>query len=111
METLTKVKSLPRLFAFSDAKLYVFSAVFTVSAVFFPWLLHQFNLAGPQFLPMHFFILIAGFLFGWRTGLVVGVLSPLMSYGITHMPSITILPEVILELAVYGLVIGILREK
>jgi len=111
MQSYVKAKSLPGMLSFSDAKLYIFSFVFTLSAVFFPWLLHQFNLAGSQFLPMHFFIMIAGFLFGWRTGLITGVLSPLMSFSLTHMPSVVILPEVILELAVYGFAIGLLREK
>jgi LytS/YehU family sensor histidine kinase len=111
MNILAQAKSLPRALLFNEAKLYAFSSIFTISAVFFPWLLHQFNLAGPKFLPMHIFVLIAGFLFGWRTGILVGVLSPLMSYSISHMPAIVILPETILELAVYGFVIGLLREK
>jgi LytS/YehU family sensor histidine kinase len=111
MNIITQAKSLPRILLFNEAKLYAFSSVFTFSAVFFPWFLHQFNLAGPKFLPMHIFVMIAGFLFGWRTGILVGVLSPLMSYSISHMPSIAILPETILELAVYGFTIGFLREK
>ena len=107
----TQIKTLPKVLNFSEIKFYIFSSVFTISAVFFPLLLHQFNLAGPKFLPMHFFVIIAGFLFGWRTGLFIGFLSPLMSYSVTHMPPIAILPETILELAVYGFVIGLLREK
>lgn len=107
----TKTKALPKILTFSQARYYVFSAVFVSAAVSFPWLAHQFQLAGAKFLPMHFFVMIAGFLFGWRTGLIVGALSPLMSYSITHMPSMAILPEVTLELAVYGLAIGLLREK
>jgi len=107
----TQTKALPKVLTFLEAKYYLFSAVFVISAVFFPWFAHQFNLVGPQFLPMHFFVLIAGFLFGWRTGLLVGFLSPLMSYSITHMPPMIILPQIILELAVYGLAIGIIRER
>ncbi len=111
MDTSIQAKSLPQILSFREVKLYIFSSVFTISAVFFPWLLHQFNLAGPKFLPMHFFVIIVGFLFGWRTGLFVGFLSPLMSYSITHMPPIAILPETILELVIYGFIAGILREK
>ncbi|MDO8435809.1 MAG: ECF transporter S component [bacterium] len=106
-----QTKVLPIILTFSQVKYYIFSVAFTSLAVFVPWFLHQFNLAGPKFLPMHFFILIAGFLFGWRTGIMVGILSPLMSYSISHMPPIFILPETILELAVYGFSIGLLREK
>jgi niacin transporter len=108
---LTQTKTLPKVLSFSEAKYYIFSLTFVGLAVFTPWLCHQLNLAGAKFLPMHFFVMFAGFLFGWRTGLLVGVLSPLMSYSITHMPPMAILPEVILELGVYGLAIGLLREK
>ena len=108
---LTQTKVLPRVLSFSQVKYYIFSSVFTLLAVFVPWFFHQFNLLGPQFLPMQIFVLIAGFLFGWRTGLLVGLISPLMSYSLMKMPAMAILPQVILELAVYGLIIGILREK
>ena len=116
MITQTKIlpagrQGLPKVLTFSEAKYYIFSAVFTASAVFFPWLAHQFHIAGPVFVPMHFFVIIAGLLFGWRAGMVVGIVSPLLSYGITHLPPMAILPETMLELAVYGFSAGILREK
>lgn len=108
---LTQTKILPKVLTFSEIKYYVFSLVFTGLAILTPTIFHQFNLAGAKFLPMHIFVLVAGLLFGWRTGLMVGVLSPLISYSITHMPAMAILPEVVLELAVYGLAAGFLRER
>ncbi len=111
MFALTQTKTLPRALSFNEIKFYVFSLVFTGSAIFVPWFLHHFNLVGPKFLPMHFFVMVAGFLFGWRTGLIVGAMSPLLSYSLTQMPAMAILPQVILELAVYGFIIGILRER
>lgn len=107
----TQTKALPKVLTLSQAKYYIFSAIFVGLAVLTPTIFHQFNLAGPKFLPMHIFVLLAGLLFGWRTGLLVGLLSPLMSYGITHLPPMAILPETTLELAVYGLAIGLLRER
>lgn len=107
----TQTKALPRVLTFREAKYYIFSSVFVASAVFFPWLTHQFHIAGQIYLPMHFFVMTAGFLFGWKTGLLVGIISPLVSYSLTQMPVIALLPQVVLELAVYGLAIGILRER
>jgi LytS/YehU family sensor histidine kinase len=107
----TQTKALPGVLTFSEAKYYVFSAVFTTLAVGVPYLLHQFHLAGQIFLPMHFFVMFAGILFGWRTGLLVGVLSPLFSFSLTQMPVAALLPQVMMELAAYGLVAGFLREK
>jgi len=108
---LIQAKPFPRILTFGETKYYIFSLVFTGLAIFTPWLAHQFNIAGQIFLPMHIFILVAGFLFGWRTGLMVGILSPLLSYFLTQMPTVLLLPQVILELAIYGIVIGLLGEK
>jgi hypothetical protein len=106
-----QTKALPKVLTFSQAKYYLFSLVFVGLAVGVPALLHQFTFAGAKFLPMHFFVMFAGLLFGWRTGLLVGALSPLMSFGLTQMPTMAILPQVVLELAVYGLAAGLLRER
>jgi len=80
-------------------------------AVAVPWIFHQFHLAGATFLPMHIFVLIAGLLFGWRAGLIVGLFTPLVSYFISGMPALNVLPQVVIEVSAYGLVAGILREK
>lgn len=111
MFSFAQIKTLPRTLSFSEVKFYIFSISFVSLAVFVPWFFHQFHIAGARFLPMHFFVIIAAFLFGWRTGLVVGIFSPLIGYSIIHLPPIVVLPEILLELAFYGLIIGILRER
>lgn len=111
MIDLVQTKTMSKILTFTELKYYAFTAVFTISAIFFPWLAHQFHVAGQIFLPMHFFVLLAGVLFGWRTGLLVGVASPIMSYFLTQMPAVVVLPQIVLELAVYGLAIGLFREK
>lgn len=94
-------------------KTLFFSLVFTGLAVAAPFAAHYFGgpLAGRAFLPMHIFVLVAGLLLGWRAGLFVGVLTPFISYSLTHMPPAAILPFVILEIAAYGFFAGFLREK
>ncbi len=101
----------PRVLTYTNVRSYIFTVVFIGLAVATPWVFHQFYLAGPTFLPMHIFVLLAGLLFGWRAGLIVGLFTPLVSYGITGMPPSTVLPQIVVELAFYGLVAGILREK
>jgi len=101
----------PKVIKYADVRSYVFTFTFVSLAVATPWGFHQFHLAGPTFLPMHLFILIAGLLFGWRAGLIVGLLTPLISFATSGMPVIVILPQVVVEISVYGLVAGILREK
>ena len=96
---------------YTDIRSYIFTAVFVLLNVAVPWVFHQFHLAGPTFLPMHIFILVAGLLFGWRVGLMVGLLTPLASYAVSGMPLLPVLPQIMIELSVYGLVAGILRER
>ncbi len=63
------------------------------------------------FLPMHLPILIFAFAFGSNVGLFSGVLSVLISYCLTGMPAISIVPFMVLELAAYGLVAGLMKDK
>jgi len=58
---------------------------------------------------MFFFVLLAGFPFGWRAGILVGLLTPLISYGISGMPLPQALPRIITEATFYGIAAGILR--
>lgn len=101
----------PKALTYTNIRSYAFTAVFVSLAVATPWVFHQFHLAGPTFLPMHIFVLLAGLLFGWRAGLIVGLFTPLVSYGVSGMPVLTILPQIVVELSFYGLVAGMLRER
>jgi uncharacterized membrane protein len=107
----SKPNSILEALKYKDIRSYLLTAAFVALAVFVPWVFHQFHLAGPTFLPMHIFVLIAALLFGWRAGLLVGLSTPLVSYFISGMPAITILPQVIIEVSAYGFIAGILREK
>src|SRR4030043_2441352 len=96
---------------YNDIRSYVLTAVFVTLAVSVPWIFHQFHLAGAPSLPMHIFVLIAGLLFGWRAGLITGLLTPLVSHFISGMPVLNVLPQILIELSAYGLIAGILRQK
>lgn len=52
-----------------------------------------------------------GFVIGGDYGFAIGVLTPLISYFVTGMPAAPRLPFMIGELAVYGLVSGLLYHK
>ena len=108
---ISKPQPFPLVLKYNNVRSYVLTAAFVSLAVLVPWVFHQFHLAGPTFLPMHIFVLMAGLLFGWRAGLAVGLLTPLASYAVSGMPVLTILPQILIELSAYGLIAGILREK
>ena len=109
MDAILKVKMLE----VSKIKEAIIVAAFTLAAVYTPVMIHFFGgvNAGQKFLPMPFFVLLAGILLGWRAGLVTAIAAPLISFLLSGMPAINILPFIILQLAVLGLVSGILRKK
>lgn len=88
------------------------------AAVALPQLLHLFGLVsgmgtalGETFLPMHISILLVGLLGGSTVGFISGALAPLISFALTGMPSVYMLPFMVIELASYGLICGLLADK
>ena len=65
---------------------------------------------GEMLLPMHLPVMLAGMLGGPVTGLVCGAVAPLVSFALTAMPKMAMLPFMTVELAVYGLCAGLLRR-
>lgn len=106
----TKGLSFPQSLTFSDLRLYIYVSLFVALDVSVPWLCHIINpLAGPTFLPLFFFVLLAGILFGWRAGILVGLFTPLISFSLSGMPLPQVLPRIITEAIVYGFAVGMLR--
>ncbi len=65
---------------------------------------------GEAFLPMHLPIILAGLLAGPYVGAIAGFLSPLISFAVSGMPSSAMLPFMMIELLIYGLASGLLRN-
>lgn len=66
---------------------------------------------GEILLPMHFPVLLTGLLAGPYAAAAAGLISPLVSFALTGMPTSILLPYMMLELFVYGLISGMLRNK
>lgn len=91
--------------------------VAVVSAVTLPQLLHMLGYAsgigtllGEILLPMHLPIILAGLLIGPYAAGAAGLLSPLISFALTGMPTAAMLPFMMIELAVYGICAGMLKD-
>lgn len=65
---------------------------------------------GEIFLPMHLPVILVGLLAGPYAGAVAGLLSPLCSFALSGMPYFAMLPFMMIELFVYGLAAGLLRN-
>jgi hypothetical protein len=80
------------------------------AAVLLPAIAHLLGLPVRRLLPMHWAVLLAGLVYGWRSGLLIGVSAPGLSHLLNGMPALGILPAMSVELAVYGFLAGLFRE-
>lgn len=110
-----KTKTFPRL-SFGEQSIALFASL--ASAVLLPQVFHFIGAVsglgtnvGAAFLPMHIPIIIVGFIAGPYAGLVSGALAPVVSFALSSMPSASVLPLMIAEIAAYGFFGGILRNK
>jgi riboflavin transporter FmnP len=87
------------------------SAMYLALSILLPIAFHVFGIGGRVFLPMHIPALLAGFLIGPASGVVVGLLAPGLSYLLTGMPPTYAVPLMSFELAMYGLVAGITYKR
>ena len=90
----------------SHVKRLTFTAVCLALCVVLPLALHAIPDAGTLLSPMHLPALICG----WPYGLLCGLLGPVLSSAITGMPPAAYMPPMIVELAVYGFVSGLLMQ-
>lgn len=86
------------------------TAVCTALCVVLPIALHAIPNAGTLLSPMHLPVLLCGMACGWQYGLACGLMGPMLSSFITGMPGIGYLPTMMVELAVYGLVTGLMMR-
>jgi len=89
----------------------IYAGLFVAFGLILPQLFHLFGGTGPIFLPMHIPVLLAGFFLGARSGLLVGLLTPILSSLTTGMPAIPILYFMIFELMTYGFLAGYLYNN
>ena len=94
----------------SSVKKSIITAMCVALCIVLPMAFHAIPNAGSVYTPMHIPVLICGLVCGWAYGLACGVLGPVLSWLLTGMPALTSLPQMIAELAVYGVVSGLLMK-
>lgn len=91
-------------------KKVIICAVCIALCVVLPLAFHSIPNAGVIFSPMHIPVLICGLVCGWPYGLFAGLAGPALSCLFTGMPPVTMLPQMMVECLVYGLVSGLLMK-
>lgn len=102
-----------RLYAlnYDEAKTYLWATVFVACNLVLPQLFHLIPQGGVIFSPLSLVILVGAYKFGWKTGLLAALASPLVNHAITGMPAWEIMPVMTLKLAVLAMVAGLAAQR
>ncbi len=92
----------------NSLKQLTFSAVMLALALLLPFLTVNNMELGNMLSPMHLPIMLCGLVCGWKYGFVVGATAPFLRMFIIGMPPMFKAVPMAFELAVYGLLCGIL---
>lgn len=98
-----------RLYAlnYDEAKTYLWAMIFVACNLILPQLFHLIPQGGIIFSPLSLVILAGAYKFGWKTGLLAAVLSPLVNHFLTGMPAWGVMPVMTLKLVVIAVVAGL----
>ena len=102
-----------RLYAlnYDEAKTYLWATVFVACNLVLPQLFHLIPQGGIIFSPLSLVILAGAYKFGWKTGLLAALASPLVNHLITGMPAWEVMPVMTMKLAVLALVAGLAAQR
>ncbi len=80
------------------------------AAILLPAVAHLSGAPVRWLLPMHWPVIFAGLMLGWRSGLLIGLLAPATNWLLTGFPLPMMLPAMTVELAIYGFASGWLMQ-
>lgn len=106
METNVKLYALN----YDEVKTYLWAALFVVCNLVLPQVFHLIPQGGIIFAPLSFVILAGTYKFGWKTGLLAAVASPLVNHLLTGLPAWGVLEVMTLKLVVLALVAGLAAQ-
>ena len=102
-----------RLYAlnYDEAKTYLWATVFVACNLVLPQVFHLIPQGGVIFSPLSLVILVGAYKFGWKTGLLAALASPLVNHAITGLPAWEAMPVMTLKLAVLAMVAGLAAQR
>ena len=82
---------------YAEAKTYLAVALFVMGNIALPQLFHLVPQGGVTWLPIYFFTLVGAYKYGWKTGLLTAVVSPLVNSLMFGMSVWGALPAILLK--------------
>ncbi|MBR1668106.1 MAG: ECF transporter S component [Bacteroidaceae bacterium] len=103
MDTTLKLYTLN----YTERKTYFWAILFVACNMVLPQLFHLIPQGGIIFAPLSFVILAGSCKFGWKTGLLAALASPVVNHFVFGMPAWGMVPVMAVKLAVLALVAGL----
>ena len=88
----------------------VLAGLMIALGIILPFMTGQIPQIGSMLLPMHIPVLLCGFICGWKYGLAVGFIVPLLRSMMFGMPPMMTAIAMAFELAAYGMMTGLLYK-
>ena len=98
-------------YGLSESKTYLFVSLIVAGNVLLPQVCHIIPDGGKIFLPIYFFTLMASYKYGFKVGLLTAVLSPIVNSLIFGMPTIAILPAILIKSIVLAIAASLVSSK
>jgi hypothetical protein len=97
--------------SFKNIRTYIFTTLFVLGNIAFPAAIHAIPNGGKMLLPIFFFTLIGTYKFGWKTGVLTAIASPLANYLLTGMPMPAMLVDIIGKSLLIVLAVTLVASK
>lgn len=107
METTVKLHSLKA----ADLRSYGFAGLFIAGNLVLPQVAHLAQIGGPVLLPVYFFTLIAAYKYGFFTGLLTAIASPLVNHFLFGMPPADMLAIILIKSTLLAMAASYMAQR
>ena len=107
MESTIKLYSLKPL----ELKSYAYAFLFVAGNLVLPQLCHLLPMGGQMLLPIYFFTLIAAYKYGFFTGVLTAVASPLVNHALFGMPATEMLTIILIKSALLAVAASYMAQR
>lgn len=113
VDSAKKTNKLVEILSNKKAKYIIGTVLFSGLGIAIPRIFHILvgSSAGVTFLPMHLMVLISAIVFGITSSCIVAGSSVIFSYLLTGMPALARMPYMLIELIIYGILLGLFNKK
>lgn len=106
MDTSIRLYSL----TYSEIRTYMMAVLFVVCNIALPQLFHLIPQGGIIFSPLSLVIMAGAYKFGWRTGLLAALASPLVNHLLFGLPAANVMSLMAVKLSLLAVIAGLAAQ-